>query len=259
MGAVGPHGSRRPTAAGDRLMRTALVVIAALAGAALTAPACAQALDPRAVPVITVTGEGVASVKPDVAVVTSGVVTRAAKADVALKANSAAMTSVLAALKAAKVEDRDVATAGLTVQPQYDYGSGSAPAAPKLAGYEVRNTVTIRVRALDGLGALLDQLVAAGSNQIEGLAFDVADDATPSDAARRDAVLDARRKATLFAEAAGATLGPVLGIDEQDESSPPVRPFAARAKALDAAPAVPIAQGEQDLRARVTVRWALER
>jgi uncharacterized protein YggE len=243
-------------------MRLSILAPALGLAALFAGPALAQTSpdDTRAIPAIVVTGEGVATVTPDIAIVTSGVVTRAETAGEALSANSAAMDKVLATLKAAKVADRDMGTSGLSVQPQYDYGDGSSGSkAPKLVGYEVRNTVTIRARDLDGLGALLDKLVAAGSNQIEGLVFDVADRSKSLNEARRSAVADAREKAELFAEAAKAKLGAVIGIEDQEISDAPVRQFTARAKAMDAAAAVPIARGEQELRARVSIRWALER
>lgn len=233
-----------------RLLALAALVIAPSAGPALA--------EPPPPPAVTVSGEGVATAAPDIAIIQSGVVTRAQTAGAALKDNAAAMTKVLAAIKQAGVEDRDVGTSGLSVQPQYDYGDNSGgPRAPKLVAYEVRNTVTIRSRAVDRLGALVDTLVQAGSNQIDNLAFDVSDRDRRLDEARKEAIEDARRKAEIFAKAAGAKLGRPISIDETEFAEPPVRPMAMRAKAMDAAP-TPIARGEQEMRVRVTVRWGLE-
>lgn len=218
------------------------------------------AAEPPSPPSIVVSGEGMVAVAPDLALVTSGVVTRAETADAALKANASAMTKVLAAIREAGVEDRDVGTSGLSVQPVYEQpGSVSSERAPKLTGYEVRNLVSIRSRAIDRFGDLVDAMVQAGSNQIESLSFDVSDRGTKLDEARRAAVADARRKAELYAAASGTKLGPVLSLEEQSEGyDGPVRPFAARAKMMDAAPATPIARGEQELRSRVVVRWGLQ-
>lgn len=240
------------------MKRLAVLLCSATLAAALTSGGgrAQEPADHRDPPSINVVGEGTATAVPDIAIVTSGVVTRADTAGAALKANSAAMTKVLAVVKAAKVEDRDVGTSGLTVQPQYDYADNRAP---KLSGYEVRNAVTIRARDLDGLGGLLDNLVGAGSNQIEGLVFDVADREAKLDEARKAAIADARRKAELFAAEAGVKLGSVIAIDERTTSPEPVRPYALRAKAMDSAAAVPIARGEQELRAEVSVRWSIAR
>ncbi len=220
----------------------------------------ASAEEQRSVPAVTVTGEGVVSVAPDIAIVTCAVLTDAPTAEAALKANAASTTKALAALNAAGVADRDVQTSGISLEPQYDYGDGANRHAPKLVSYRVRNALTIRSRAIDALGPLLDRLTAAGANQIEGLAFDVSERAARLDQARKDAIADARRKAELYAAGAGARLGDPLEIDEEADEAPiAARPFAARAKALEAAPATPVAKGEEELRARVTVRWALAR
>lgn len=238
-------------------MRNALVLAAAMAAAA---PAAAQAEEERAVPAVTVTGEATATAAPDIALVTSGVVTNAPTAAEALKANAVSMSRVLAALKQAKVEDGDIQTSGLSVQPQYDYGDGSGQRrTPKLIGYEVRNTVVIRSHELDALGEMVDGLVAAGSNQIEGLSFDLSDRSTTLDEARRRAIADARRKAEIYAAETGAKLGAPLSVVEAGDAQPePVRAFALRAKAADGPP-TPIARGEQQMTVRVTARWALDR
>jgi len=207
--------------------------------------------------VIETSGEGSVSVTPDLAIVSSGVVTTAPGAADALKANAAAMTKVFEAAKRAGVEDRDLATSGLSVQPQYDYGDGSKPRPPRLVGYEARNTVTVRVRAIETTGAVVDSLVAAGANQIDGFSFDVSNRSEKLDEARRDAVRDARRKAELYAAAAGVKLGRALTIREDADMGEPIRPFAMRAKAMDAAPSTPVAKSDQDLRARATVRWQI--
>lgn len=233
-----------------------------LAAACLLAPtlAFAQEPGPRPTPSVTVSGEGVAAAAPDRALLTSGVVTRAPTASAALKANAEAMTKTFAAIKKAGIEDRDVGTSGLSVQPQYDYGNtDQGQRAPKLVAYEVRNTVSIRTRNVAGIGDLVDAVVAAGSNQIDGLVFDVSDPVAKLDEARRDAIADARRKAELYAAGTGAKLGAPLMIEEQGDASPePARPMPMRMKAMDAAaPATPIAQGEQELRVRVSVKWEL--
>lgn len=236
-------------------MRLSHLVLAAAAVSVL-ATGVARAEPGRERPFhITLTGEGVTTAVPDIAIVTTGVVTRAPNAGDALRANAEAMTKVFAAIKDAKIADRDFGTSGLTVQPQYDYGDGRPPV---LTGYEVRNAVTIRARDIDKLGGLLDSIVASGSNQIEGLAFEVSDREAKMDEARRAAVADARRKAELYATSAGVTLGKVEFIQENDAPQGIVRPYAMRMAAKDAAAPTPIARGEQDIRAQVTVRWSIQ-
>lgn len=237
--------------------------LAPLIALALVATPLAARAEPgsdREPPSITVSGQGLVSVAPDRAVVTSGVVTRAASAAAALKANAAAMNKVMTALKAQKVEDRDVSTSGLSVQPQYDYGDGQnqGPRTPKLVGYEARNAVAVRTRDLAGLGELIDALVAAGSNQIDGLEFVVSDKGAKLDEARKSAITEARRKAELYAAGAGVRLGAPLSIEEQElGGAPQPQMFAARAKSMDAVAASPVSPGEQELGVRVTASWEL--
>lgn len=251
------QGLRR---AGRRASGKAPIVTRSAALVAFLAVAASPALaDAPPPPAITVSGEGLSAAAPDIAILTSAVVSAAPTASAALKANAAAMTKVLAAAKQAGVADRDVGTTGLTVQPQYDYGSGGSNArAPKLVGYEARNALAIRSRAVEKLGELIDALVQAGSNQIENLAFDIAEKDARLDDARRAAMKDARRKAELYAQSAGVKLGPLLALDEDASGAEPSQPFAGRMKAMDAAPATPIARGEQELRVRVTAKWGIE-
>lgn len=239
-------------------MKQFLVVAAWLAACSATAQA-----DDRphngAPPSISVTGEGIATAEPDIAIITSGVVTSGQTAGAALKANAAAMTKLLSAVKAAGVADRDVGTSGLSVQPQYDYGAGGTGKPPRLTGYEARNSVTLRARDVGKLGELIDQLVAAGSNQVEDLAFDVSEREAKLDEARRAAAKDARRKGELFAQGAGVKLGRLLALQEGAAEAPRPEPLAGRMKAMAAdAPSTPIARGEQELRAKVTARFEIE-
>jgi hypothetical protein len=232
-------------------MRHALAAAIAIAAVFLS-PALAQTdKAPRS---LALAGHGEVRVAPDVAVVTLGVTSQGESAAAALGANTAAMQAVFAALKSAGVADKDVQTSGFSVQPRYDYGSGGT--APRLAGYEVANTVTVTVRRLDGLGDLLDRVVAAGSNQIHGIQFLLARPDAAADEARRLAVEDARRKAKLYAAAAGLRLGEVLSISEG--AAPPPLPIRAGMLRADAAAAdVPVAAGEQAVTVDINIVWEI--
>lgn len=207
---------------------------------------------------ITISGEGMVSAAPDIAVLTSGVVTENKDAAAALKANSEAMQKVIATFRDAGVEERDIATSGFSVQPRYHYAQpgNNGQESPRITGYEVRNTVTVKVRDLAKLGGVLDAAVAGGSNQIDNLSLDVDKADELLDEARKSAVADARRKAELYAETAGVKLGRVVSISETTGTMPPPRPFAMRAQAAKAD--VPIAGGEQDLTVNVNMTWQIE-
>lgn len=236
---------------------TAPLLLAVLAAAAAAAVAAPPALAQQAGPAprqIVVTGEGQVTAAPDMAVIQSGVMTEAATAAEAVAANSAAMEKVVAALRRAGIEPRDIQTSDFSVQPRYVHDDrGTNP--PRLVGYMVSNMVGVRVRALDRLGAVLDDLVAAGANQIHGLSFDIADKAALLDDARRAAVEDARRKADLYAKAAGVRLGALISIDERAGQARPVQFRAMAAESFSGR--VPVQTGEQTLQVQIDAAWGL--
>ncbi|MCA3555799.1 SIMPL domain-containing protein [Aestuariivirga sp.] len=206
--------------------------------------------------IVSLTGHGEVRSTPDIAFVTSGVSTQGETAAEALAANTKAMTGLFAALKDAGIEDKDIQTSNFSVQPRYDFSNGQAP---KLVGYDVSNNVTVKLRKVDTLGALLDKMVQSGSNQISGVSFDVSQPEEAMDEARKLATQDATRKAKLYARAMGVELGNVMQISEGSSAVPPPLPFvrgAAMMKA-DAAP-VPVAAGEQTLAADVNIIWEIK-
>lgn len=215
----------------------------------------AHAEVPAVQSVISVTGEGHVRAVPDQAAVTTGVETLAPSPAAALAENSAAVNALLEVLTAHGVEARDVQTSGFNLFPQYRHDRNDG-GEPTLIGYTVSNQLTIRVRELDRLGALLDALVQAGSNRMSGIEFQHADLEALTDAARRAAVAEARRRAGLYAEAAGVRVGAVLSISEAGASPP--QPMYRMAMEADMAAATPIAAGEQQVQASVQVVFALE-
>ncbi|MGA7389526.1 MAG: SIMPL domain-containing protein [Pseudolabrys sp.] len=197
---------------------------------------------------VTVTGEATVAVAPDTAMIRLGVGTQEKTAREASEANARQMTAVIAAIKDTGVADRDIQTSRLSLQPQYDPNkSGTA----RLTGFQASNQVTVRIRDIDKLPTVLDRAITAGANEMSGIEFVVSEQSKLLDQARDDAIADTRRKADLYAKAAGAKLGRVVSITEEG-SAPPPRPI----QALRAG-AVPIAPGEQTLRAIVTVSYEL--
>jgi len=220
----------------------------ALAGALLTAPALAQVIPPAA---ISVTGEATVSVPPDLAEIDGGVTSEAKTAREASEANNAAMGKVLQALKGAGIEAKDIQTSRLSLQPQ-SAPNRSGPSA--IAGYRASNRVTIRVRDVTKVANVIDTLVGAGANDIGGIHFVVSQASKLLDEARERAVADARRKAEIYARAAGVTLGAPLSISEEGNSAPvPYRRMAAGMAA-----SAPVAQGEETLQVTVSVSWAIK-
>jgi uncharacterized protein len=197
---------------------------------------------------VTVTGEATIAVAPDSAMIRIGVSSQDKTAREASDANARQMTAVLVAIKGNNIADRDIQTSRLSLQPQYDPNkSGTA----RLTGFQATNQVTVRIRDIANLAAVLDSAIAAGANEMSGIEFIVSEQSKLLDRARDDAIADAHRKAELYAKAAGSRLGHVVAISEEG-STPPPRPM----QALRAG-AVPISPGEQTLRAAVTVSYEL--
>ncbi len=203
---------------------------------------------------LVVSAEASRTAAPDLAVLSAGVVTQAADAAAAMAENSRRMTAVTAALRRAGVEPRDLRTSQLAVQPQYRYGEGRAPA---ITGYEASNQVTVRLRDLARIGPVVDALVKAGANRIEGPSFTIEKPEPLLDAARAEAVRAARARAELLAAAAGVRVVRVLTIQETG-AAPELRPMMrAMAMAPQAEAAPPVEAGETELRAGVTVTFEI--
>ena len=216
----------------------------------MTTPALAQTPPPA----ISVTGEATVSVAPDQAQIDGGVATDAKTAREASDANNAAMGKVLLALKGAGIDEKDFQTSRLSLQPQYATSSKAAER-PSVVGYRATNRVTIRVRDVTKVAGMIDVLVGAGANDIGGINFVVSQASKLLDDAREQAIADARRKAQIYAKAAGVTLGEPLSISEEGSATPVFRSKVAGGMAASAAP---VAQGEETLSVTVNVSWAIK-
>lgn len=235
-----------------RMFRLSLVPIAAIL--ALMPPSVASAEEKSMERTVTVTATGEVSAEPDVARLSSGIVSEADTARAALDKNSASMKKLIAGLKSIGIEPKDIQTSSFNVEPRYTNPRDGQVAV--IDGYRVVNQVEVRARDLSKLGELLDQLVSLGANQMHGLNFEVSKAETLKDEARKDAIANARRRAELYAAAAGATVGEVIAISEDTGFQGP-RPMVGLArKAM--AESVPIESGSETLEARVTVTWALK-
>jgi hypothetical protein len=244
-----------------RIEIRALLIAAAVALPLGTSAAAAQDAEPRE-RLLSVSGEGTVRAEPDMAVITLGVVSEAANAGEALVANSKAMSRIVSALKDGGMDSRDLQTSGFSVDPVYSQPprsyDGTEPFRPEIVGYRVSNNLTLRVRALDRLGAILDQVVSLGANSISGPTLTVADPAPFEDQARRAAMRDALDKAALYAEAAGIELGDIFRIEDGYVSPPqPLSPNVMMRMEAAAAPPVPIEGGELSFEAHVSVSWLL--
>ncbi|WP_292291309.1 SIMPL domain-containing protein [Marivita sp.] len=202
---------------------------------------------------ITVSGEGVVYAVPDMAVINMGASSEADTARAAMDQTSETTAAILDRLTEAGIAARDVQTSDLSLSPIWTDRSASGDR-PRIDGYQASNRVTVRVRDLDSLGPVLDAVLTEGANQFDGLQFTLSDPEPLMNEARRKAVADARARAELFAEAAGVQLGALLSLSEAGARAP--RPeMMSMARASDGA--VPVARGETELRAGVTLVYEI--
>jgi len=229
----------------------------AIAAAAMPFTAAAQQTAPTALQtqgtLLSVSAEGSSEARPDMATINLGVTTDGATAQAALQENARRMTALTQALRRAGVAERDIQTANVSVNPQYQYRENEQPL---ITGYQASNTVTAKVRSVDSVGRVIDATVAAGGNTVNGVSFSHQDPDAQLDAARRAAIAEARRRATLYASALNMQVSRIVAVQEGGGfSSPMPMPMAARMEARDVA--TPISPGEIETRVNVSVTFEL--
>ncbi|HWD13369.1 SIMPL domain-containing protein [Pseudochrobactrum sp. sp1633] len=237
--------------------------IAVSFASALSQPAFAQEknVSEKQQAFIMVTGEGEVQAAPDMAILDLTVLREAKTAREAMTDNNKAMTQVLAAMKEAGIEDRDLQTSGVNIQPTYTYPSDkNGLKAPKIIGYSVTNGLTVRVRDLNKVGDLLDKSIDLGVNQSGGLRFINDDPSKQLTDARKKAMENALEKAKVLTETAGAKLGRVLEISEYSNSPRPIAMARTKMVAMSAEAAgdsVPVSAGENSYNVNVNVKFEI--
>ena len=252
-----------------RPLTIAAALSASTAALALPGMALAQTAPKPSAPatinptLLTLSAEGRVTRAPDVATFSAGVVSQGTTATDALRANAIDMTKVITALKRAGVADKDIQTSNISLnpvyQPQRNLPDGTVePAQPRIIGYQANNTVSVRHRNLGDFGKVIDALVSAGANQVNGPGYEVDDPEPAQDEARTAAMKKARARAELYARAAGLRVARIVSISESGGWSPP-QPVMYRMAAMDAAPApsTPVQAGELQMSVNVSVQFEL--
>ena len=230
----------------------------ALAFAALPSPTSAQ---PRLIEYnpersITVAGEASVNAAPDFARVTLGVTTAGKEAREAMAVNARSVGALVSLFNGEGVAPADIRTSGLSISPIFTEGRANPQVAPTITGYNVANTVSVTVRDLPRLGAMLDKAVEAGANTMYGVAYGENDTSALLDKARTLAVADAKRKAEIYASAAGSRIGRLMELSEETIGRP--SPYPARVYAQTAASSqTPDEPGSDKLTVTVTARFEL--
>ncbi len=245
-----------------RRSNLAIILATALAfGMPMTSSATPQSSAAYAVPadgtLLSVSASADAKRVPDVANISTGVVTQAPDANAAMRANAVQMDKVMVAIRAAGIAERDIQTSGINLNPQYNYRD-NAP--PTITGYQASNTVSITVRDLGKLGKVLDTLVEQGANQVNGPSFEVDKPDEAYDEARVGALKKAQARAKTYADALGLKVRRIVSISEGGSSMPRPMPMM-RAMAADAGMAkeTSVSPGETTLSVNLDVVFELGR
>ena len=238
----------------------ALALATSLSGTPMTANAQSVAEPGTASPqgtLLSVSAEASAHRVPDVATLSTGVVTQAADANAAMRTNAQQMDKVMAAIRAAGIAERDIQTSGINLNPQYRYAENQPPV---ITGYQASNTVNVKVRDLSKLGKVLDAFVEQGANQINGPSFEVDKPDEAYDEARVAAIRKAQARAQTYADALGLKVRRIISIGEGGASFPRPMPML-RAMAADAgfAKETAISPGESTLSVNIEVVFELGR
>jgi len=203
---------------------------------------------------LSVSAQAEAKRVPDIATLSTGVVTQAADANAAMRANAEQMAKVVAAIKAAGIADKDVQTSGINLNPQYRYAENQPPT---ITGYQASNNVNIVVRDVAKLGKILDALVAVGANQINGPSFDVDKKDEAYDEARRSAIDKAQARAEMYAKTLGMKVRRIVSINEGSSFGPPIPMPMMRMQAMEKAGDTSVSPGENTLSVTLDVMFEL--
>lgn len=240
-------------------MKNKILVFAVLAFALVLSACGPTTINQAAQPVsrtMNVNGLGATYLTPDIAYIYIGVHNEGATASEAVEANKSQTNAVIAALKKAGVDDKDLRTTNFSIYPSQQYGPDGT-----ITGtvYMVDNTVYVTVRDLEGLGNLLDDAITAGANSINSIQFDVADKTEAVKEARALAVKDAQAQAEELANAAGITLGDIQNISYYDNNPMPLYDMGkGGGGAMEASAPVSIQPGQLTVSVSVNIVYSIK-
>lgn len=205
---------------------------------------------------ISFSGEGKVVAKPDIAKIQLSIVTQALTSKVAQDDNSKKSKAITGYLKKENIEDRDIKTTSYNIYPQYKYPQFGSQ--PQIIGYQVNQSLEIKIRNLDNVSNILDGVVTAGANQISGLSFEIDNPDALKAEARAKAIADAKKKASELQSQVGISLGKIVNFSENTGGYPV--PIMYGAKSLDSGlgggPSVPA--GENEITVNVTLTYQIK-
>ena len=233
------------------LLATLLAFGSPMTAAAQSAPSIAVPSDAT---LLSVSASADVKRAPDVASIGAGVVTQAADANAAMRANAEQMQKVMAAIRAAGIADKDIRTSGINLSPQYRYAENQPPA---ITGYQASNNVDLTVRDLGKLGKVLDALVASGANQVNGPSFEIDQPDAVQDEARRAALDKAQARAQMYAKSLGLRVRRIVSISEGGGFNPPMPMPMVRMAAMAKDAGTEVSPGENTVGASIDVVFEL--
>lgn len=204
---------------------------------------------------VSFSGEGKVLAKPDIGLIELSIVTEAATSQVAQTDNSTKSNAVTDYLKKAGVDEKDIKTTSYNIYPQYDYSSGRNI----LRGYQVSETLQVKVRDLTKADEILAGVVSAGTNQINSFQLAIDDPEKLQDQAREKAIADAKQKANVLEGELGISLGRIVNFTEGSQGVPGPVFMKADSMGMGGGPVTPSIQtGENEITVDVTITYQIK-
>ncbi len=205
---------------------------------------------------LTISAEAEHKASPDIALMSAGVVTISLKAKDALKENSEKMNKVIKELKLAGIEEKYIQTSSINIRPNYVHRKNLGP---KVTGYTVRNTVSIKIKDLKKIGKTIDALVSQGANNLSGPHFSIENPDKFIDLARKAAFKKAQKKAELYADVAGLKIKKIMSLSESVRKNSPInrRMMHSKFESSSSSTPTPIQAGEVNLSVHVNIKYEL--
>ncbi len=213
---------------------------------------------------VSVSGTGEIYAKPDLAITAFSVKTEAKTVEGAMSDNTKKMNAVIEAMKGAGVEEKDLKTTNFNISPRYEYVTDYSvdywpkPQKRVLTGYEITQSIEVKIRDMAKIGDIIQKAVDAGANQAGGLQFTFDDPDGLKNQAREEAIKEAKEKAELLAKQLGVKLTKITNFSEGGYYPPVYYDNAISAKAMGEAEAAPqIETGENKITVNITITYEI--
>ncbi len=204
---------------------------------------------------LAVSGTGKVSASPDIAVADIAISIESLTAKAAQTEANKKSVAVVAYLKKSGIKDEDIKTSGYNIYPQYDYSNGRSV----IRGYQVTQSLTVKIRDMDKANTIIDGVVSAGANQVSGIRFEIDQPELLKSEARKKAIDDANKKADELRDQLGVRLGKIVSFSESGDYMPPIMygvgGMGGGDRKVASAPSLPA--GENEIVVNVTITYQI--